>query len=246
MTGSTHILAIDTSGREGSLALGRYTPEENSVEVLVESRIEAEREQAARLIPQIQGLLGDQELGTSDLGGLLVGAGPGSFTGIRVGVGTAKGMAWALGLPLWAFSSLAGAAAAVEQEPIRPRVVLFDARGDRLYAAAYRITGGALETLLEPCATTVYEVLDRELIPPGSFLLGDGAVKHRDLLVASGDSDFSFPLGGPSARGLLQLLSLYPSAVPLKNPGRWEPDYLRETGAVKLPKYAVGGEGRGN
>jgi tRNA threonylcarbamoyladenosine biosynthesis protein TsaB len=246
MTGSTHILAIDTSGREGSLALGRYTPEENSVEVLVESRIEAEREQAARLIPQIQGLLGDQELGASDLGGLLVGAGPGSFTGIRVGVGTAKGMAWALDLPLWAFSSLAGAAAAVEQEPIRPRAVLFDARGDRLYAAAYRITGGTLETLLEPCATTVYEVLDRELIPPGSFLLGDGAVKHRDLLVASGDSDFGFPLGGPSARGLLQLLSLYPSAVPLKNPGRWEPDYLRETGAVKLPKYAVGGEGRGN
>ena len=73
---------------------------------------------------------------------LLVGAGPGSFTGIRVGVGTAKGMAWALGIPLWAFSSLAGAAAAVEVEPIRPRAVLFDARGDRLYAAAYRIQDG--------------------------------------------------------------------------------------------------------
>lgn len=244
LVGAAHILAMDTSGREGSLALGRYTPEAGSVELLVESRIEAEREQAARLIPQIQGLLDDQGLDPADLGGLLVGAGPGSFTGIRVGVGTAKGMAWALGIPLWAFSSLAGAAAAVELEPIRPRAVLFDARGDRLYAAAYRINHGTMETLLEPCATTLHEVLDREFLPPGSFLLGDGALRHRDLLEGSGHPILDLPWGGASARGLLRLLSLDPSAPPLKDPGRWEPDYLRETGAVKLPKYAVDGERR--
>lgn len=244
VTGSTYILAMDTSGREGSLALGLFVPDDRTVEVLVESRIEAEREQAARLIPHIQGLLDDRGLVPADLGGLVVGAGPGSFTGIRVGVGTAKGMAWALGAPLWAFSSLAGAAAVVEQEPMRPRAVLFDARADRLYAAAYRQTDRRFETLLEPCATTLHEVLDRELVPPGSFLLGDGALRHRDLLEASGHPILDPPWGGGSARGLLRLLSLDPSAAPLENPGQWEPDYLRETGAVKLAKYAGGGEER--
>ena len=51
LVGSGYILAVDTSGREGSLALGRYVQEERSVELLVESKIEAEKEQAARLIP---------------------------------------------------------------------------------------------------------------------------------------------------------------------------------------------------
>lgn len=244
--GSAHILAMDTSGKEGSLALGLYTPETGSIEALAESRIEAEKEQAALLIPQIQDLLNDQGLAPSDLGGLLVGAGPGSFTGIRVGVGAAKGMAWALRIPLWAISSLAGAAAAVDQEPFRPRTVLFDARGDRLYAAAYRLKDGLVETLLEPFASTIHEILDRDLIPPASFLLGDGAVRHRDLLGASGHPILDLPLGRQSARGLLRWLSLDPSAAPLKNPGRWEPDYLRETGAVKLPKYTRAGEGREN
>lgn len=246
VTGSTPILAMDTSGREGSLALGLFVPEDRTVEILVESRIEAEREQAARLIPQIQGLLEGRGLVPADLGGLVVGAGPGSFTGIRVGVGTAKGMAWASGVPLWAFSSLAGAAAEVEQEPMRPRAVLFDARADRLYAAAYRETDGNIKTLLDPCATTLHEVLDRDLIPPGSFLLGDGALRHRDLLEAIGHPILGPPWGGGSARGLLRLLSLDPSAAPLDDPGQWEPDYLRETGAVKLAKHAGGGEGRGS
>ena len=173
----------------------------------------------------------------------MVGAGPGSFTGIRVGVGTAKGMAWALGLPLWAFSSLAGAAAAVDVEPFRPRAVLFDARGDRLYAGAYRMSEGTVKTLLDPCATSVREVLDGGLIPPGSLILGDGALRHRDILEIAGSHILDLPWGGASAKGLLRLLSMAPSSPPLENPGLWEPDYLRETGAVKLPKYGGGREG---
>ena len=238
--GSTHILAMDTSGSEGSLAIGRAGPEGRSMEVLVESKIEAEREQASRLIPEVQRLLDDLEIGPADLGGLVVGSGPGSFTGIRVGVGTAKGMAWALEIPLWAFSSLAGAAAGVEVEPIRPRTVLFDARGDRLYAAAYRMFDQTVETLMEPCATSVREVLDGDLIPPGSLVLGHGALRHRDILEGPGNSILDLPWGGASASGLLRLLSMKPSVPPLKDPGRWEPDYLRETGAVRLPKYRGG------
>jgi tRNA threonylcarbamoyladenosine biosynthesis protein TsaB len=235
---SINVLAMDTSGKRGSLALGRYRPGKGKVELLSQSWIEAEREQAALLVPKAQALMKDGGLNPGDLGGLLVGAGPGSFTGIRVGVGTAKGMAWALDIPLWALSSLAGAAAAVEADPDRPRTVLFDARGDRLYAAAYRMSRGTVETLLEPRATTVGEVLDVGLIPRGSLLLGDGAGRHRRRFESSGFPVLDPPWGEPSAQGLLRLLSWDSSADPLQDPGRWEPDYLRDTGADKLPRYA--------
>jgi hypothetical protein len=81
------------------------------------------------------------------------------------------------------------------------------------------------------------------LIPPGSLVLGDGALRHRDILEGPGNSILDLPAGGASASGLLRLLSLMPSVTPLEDPGGWEPDYLRETGAVRLPKYGGGGEG---
>jgi hypothetical protein len=100
-----------------------------------------------------------------------------------------------------------------------------------------------VETLLEPCATSVRGVFEGDLIPPGSLVLGDGALRHRDILESPGNSILDLPVGGASASGLLRLFSMVPSVTPLKNPGRWEPDYLRETGAVRLPKYGGGREG---
>ena len=109
------------------------------IDILARTALLEDEEHASLLIPRIEALL--EELGATvgDLAGLVVGAGPGSFTGLRVGAATAKGMVRALGIPLWAFSSLAGAAASVDGDPLRPRCVLFDARGDRVYAASYRI-----------------------------------------------------------------------------------------------------------
>jgi len=235
-------LAMDTSGKEGSVALARGTPGEE-MEILAQADLGEDQEHASLLTPTIGELLEGTGVEASDLNGIVVGSGPGSFTGVRVGAATAKGMAWALGIPLWGLSSLAGAAAAVEDEPLRPRLVLFDARSDRVYAAAYRMVHNSLETLMAPRATTLGEVLDG-LVPPGALLMGDGTIRHRDILEGAGNQILYHPDGRPSGKGLLRLLSFPPATRPVEDPARWEPDYLRESGAERMWKTAEGWRGR--
>jgi len=209
------------------------------VEILGQRFLSAREEHASLLLPRAEGLLKEVGGTVGELSGIVVGAGPGSFTGVRVAAATGKGLAWSLGIPMWAFSSLAAAASTVDAESVRPRMVLFDARGDRLYAAAFRFGPSSVETLLAPCATTVDRLLD-EQIPPGSLLMGDGAVRHRSLLEGAGHLVLEPPVGIPAAGGLLHLLSVDPPAEPLKDPGPWEPEYLRRSGAERVRKAREG------
>ncbi len=261
-------LAIDTAGRQGSAALAGSSPgAATGLEVLARVSLQAEEEHAALLVPRVQALFEEIGADREEVSGILVGAGPGSFTGVRVGAATAKGLARAWEIPMWAFSSLA--AAAVEDGStrgvsldgpqiregkgaggrlssdfgtLRPRCVLFDARGDRVYAAAYRLSGSGLETVLEPQATTVGELLVG-LLPPGALLMGDGALRHRAILEEIGHPVLPPPFGQPTADGLVRLFSLSPGAPPLEDPGRWEPEYLRASGAERMWKTRKGTRG---
>jgi len=259
---------METAGREGSAALAAFTGGgRGRLEVLDRVFLRAEEEHASLLIPRVRDLLEEVGAGTEELSGVVVGAGPGSFTGVRVAAATGKGFARALGIPLWAFSSLA--AAALEdgatwglplREPswheeelggrpvvsgfdlVRPRCVVFDARGDRVYVAAYRLAGEGMETVLEPRAATVGEMVNG-LLPPGALLMGDGALRHRALLEEAGHPVLPSPFGQPTADGLIRVLSLHPGEPALEDPGRWEPDYLRASGAERMWKTRRGVEG---
>ncbi len=278
------LLAMETSGREGSAALAApVAGDPRRLEILARVSLRAEEEHASLLVPRIQVLMEEIGADEGELTGILVGAGPGSFTGVRVAAATAKGFARALSLPLWAFSSLAAAAVndgapggvAVDdgwdEEPAGagpngpswsgvpggprpwsgglqlselddalPRCVLFDARGDRVYVAAYRVHEGRMDTLLEPRAATVSEILENGTLPEGGVLLGDGALRHRNLLEGAGHAVLPPPLGQPSAVGLIRLLAIEPGTRPLEDPGRWEPDYLRASGAERMWKTRKG------
>lgn len=244
------ILAMDTAGREGSVAVGipvktvppgqarvpssGSPPFRGGMEILARRTLGAEEEHASLLVPRIREVLEEIESGPEELAGIVVGAGPGSFTGVRVGAATAKGIARARNLPLWAFSSLAAAAADMDRDRSRPRCVLFDARADRVYMAAYHFGLQAPpETLVAPRAATVSEVLEG-MIPPGSLLMGDGASRHRDLFEGGGYPVLPLPAGVPTADGLLRLLGLEADARPVEDPGHWEPDYLRKSGAERM------------
>ncbi|HEX5234870.1 MAG TPA: tRNA (adenosine(37)-N6)-threonylcarbamoyltransferase complex dimerization subunit type 1 TsaB [Silvibacterium sp.] len=98
------VLAIDTCGPSGSIALGRV--ESGRISVLGEAQLPG-KTYAAQLVPATRDLLKFHNLSTASLNAIVIVNGPGSFTGIRIGVSSAKGFAEALDIPLLALSRLA-------------------------------------------------------------------------------------------------------------------------------------------
>lgn len=93
-------LAIDTSSSTLALALLQQD------KILGELHTHTERNHSILLVPGIQQLLESSELSMNDIGGIAVGVGPGSYTGVRIGATVGKTMAWAQGIPLVGVSSL--------------------------------------------------------------------------------------------------------------------------------------------
>jgi tRNA threonylcarbamoyladenosine biosynthesis protein TsaB len=234
------LLAFDVSTPVGSVALAK------GGEVLARGFLLRARDHAARLLPEIAEILGQAGVRPSELGGIVVGRGPGSFTGIRIAAATARGLAATLGVPLWPRSSLAAAAVsdgvalpegvagpapdiapeAAAPGPRGPCYVLFDARGDRVYGACYVWARDGLEVIVRPHASTVGEVLS-ERLPTGIAFAGSGALRHAGRISESGHRVLPPPTGIPTAEGLLRLHSLWSQDEPEPRGSRWEPDYLR-------------------
>ncbi len=99
------LLAIDTSGKNGSIALAQATPGENEISVLEVAPLTGGAF-SAQLVPQIAALLEKQGYSKNELGAFAVASGPGSFTGLRVGLAAIKALAEALEKPIVAVSLL--------------------------------------------------------------------------------------------------------------------------------------------
>jgi len=224
-------LALETSGPVGSVAVAA------GARVLVRALLDSQVRCAADLIPLIGATLDKAGVGRGDLAGVVVGGGPGSFTGVRVAAATGKGIAHALDLPMWAFSSLEAGAVAERVPPQVPpadcfRYVLFDARGDRVYAACYRVAADSVEERMAPYATRIGALLASE-IPPLAAFVGDGAARHEVLLRKEGHRVLPPPAGVPTADGLLHLLALRPRSAPVSRVDRWEPGYVKGSSAER-------------
>ena len=128
------LLAVDTSGRNGSLALARVS--EGTVEV-VEEVVLAGAMFSAQLVPQTAALLQKQGFSKSDLAGFAVVSGPGSFTGLRVGLAAIKAMAEILRKPVAAVSLLEAIARGGSAGP-RVFSLLDAGRGD-FYVGDYEL-----------------------------------------------------------------------------------------------------------
>jgi tRNA threonylcarbamoyladenosine biosynthesis protein TsaB len=101
---SSLVLAIDTCGAAGSVALGRVSAA--SVEILGQIELEG-RTYSARLVAAVRDLLGGHGVKLRDVGCIVAVSGPGSFTGVRVGLSAVKGFAMGAGMPVVAISRLA-------------------------------------------------------------------------------------------------------------------------------------------
>src|ERR1700690_1440503 len=132
------LLAVDTSGKNGSLALARTTPGQSESEISVLEVVPlAGGAFSAQLVPEIAALLEKHRHSKRDLGAFAVVNGPGSFTGLRVGLAAIKGLAEALEKPIVAISLLE-AVACRSQTRDRVRSVLDAGRGD-VYVGEYEL-----------------------------------------------------------------------------------------------------------
>lgn len=225
------LLALDTSADTGHVAVAR------AGRVLARAELARKGAQAATLVPVIGTVLAEAGVDRRELDGVVVGEGPGSFTGVRVAAATAKGVARALGIPLWGVPSVAAAALSddgVDATVAPVRYVLFDARGDRVYGACYRVDPDThrLETLVAPHGGELGQVLERDL-PAGAVFTGDAAVRHRAVIEATGHTVVGPPLGLPTADALVAWMTAHPEAEPIGDADTWEPRYVRASNAER-------------
>ncbi|HEX5725088.1 MAG TPA: tRNA (adenosine(37)-N6)-threonylcarbamoyltransferase complex dimerization subunit type 1 TsaB, partial [Longimicrobiaceae bacterium] len=173
------------------------------------------------------------------LAAVVVGAGPGSFTGVRIAAATAKGRVRALGVPLFAFSSLLAAAAA-QRGAGHPVCALFDARNREVYAGCWRFAGEEIAEVLAPVAAPLDEVLARLRGGEPPRFTGAGAALHRAAVEAAFGPGAVAGEGGSLAAALLWLARAVPERGWVADAAAWEPDYLRAAGAERIAAAAGG------
>ena len=141
------------------------------------------------VLADVAALLSRAHWKLDDLDGLAVSVGPGSFTGVRIGVTTARTLAWTLGRPLVGRCALEILA---QNASGRPGLVaaMFDARKQEVYFAVYRVTQGRPETVAPPRvaapdkACDVLRALPREADEP-CWLLGEGLLRYREVFAGA-------------------------------------------------------------
>lgn len=159
------VLGIDTATRFLCLALVH-----TGGAVLAELVEPVERKHAARIVPALDALFASAAAQPADLVGISVGVGPGSYTGLRIGMATAKGLADGLGIDVAGSDTLAALAAA-ELAPGQTGIATLDARRGNVYFGVYRRGGDGIAILAPPSKATRSDVLERH---PGIPVVADG------------------------------------------------------------------------
>src|SRR5215467_10529509 len=186
------VLALETATLAGSAALL------DGDRVVGTSLLDIELTHSERLMAMVDRLLVDCGWRVSRLEGLAVSIGPGSFTGLRIGVATAKGLALALGLPVASVPTLDALAANLPFASI-PVCPLIDARKGEVYLALYEWSGDRMERRSDYLALAPRAAVD--LLTPPVIVLGDGIEACRPFFAERGPGIriASSPAGTPSA-----------------------------------------------
>ncbi|MBA4495573.1 tRNA (adenosine(37)-N6)-threonylcarbamoyltransferase complex dimerization subunit type 1 TsaB [Paenactinomyces guangxiensis] len=175
------MLTMDTS----TLVMGIAVLDLEEKRVLGEVTTNLHKNHSVRLMPTVDQLLRDLDLAMSEIGVLAVTAGPGSYTGIRIGVTTAKTISWACGIPLYSESSLT--VLAMNGYHFDGVVVpLFDARRRRVYSGVFQRDGEKMSEVVPQQVVEIESWLKQigELRRPVLFL-GDDVARFQDVIAGS-------------------------------------------------------------
>ena len=168
------LLGIDTSGKTASAAL----LDTDTEVILAETTLYTQKTHSQVIMPAVKELLVQTGKEMSDLGGIAVAKGPGSYTGLRIGVAAVKAMCFALGIEYCGVSTLKGLA--YNNIAFRGTICsVMKARGELVYACAYKSDGYGLEPLFEE------KIMSRDEL--AQFLAFNGT---EALLCGDGAADF--------------------------------------------------------
>jgi len=198
------LLAIDTSNGACSVALGLDGACTQRYQV-------APRGHGLLLLPMVESLLAEAGIAATQLDALVLGRGPGSFTGLRIATGVVQGLAFALDRPVVPISSLAALAQGSldgDGQPAARVLTAFDARMGEVYWAAWQRDADGLVGLLGSEAVLAPEQI---VLPAADDVawtaVGEGWLAHRDAMLAA----------VAAAGGRVELMAepLYPAALHL-------------------------------
>ena len=177
MAGRVLILAIETATGCGSVSLTRGTPADGRL--LAEAVAQPEITHSRRLLGSVDWVMQAAGVDWDDLDGVAVSLGPGSFTGLRIGMAAAKGIVLAAGVPLVGVQTLDGVALSC---PVidRPLWCLLDARKQEVYAACYQPGDDSRPVLSSPPTAIRPRQLADKISSP-VLLAGPGVDEYRDI-----------------------------------------------------------------
>ena len=173
-------LLIDTSNQPLSVAVMQ---DDN---VLSEINSNIKQNHSTQLMPAIQQVIGESQIAKEDIDAIIVAQGPGSYTGLRIGVTVAKTLAYALNAELYGVSSLKALAATVQDDK-RLIVPIFDARREAVYTGIYEYKANNLVKVKEDQYLPIQTLLDllHRMGKPYVFVVID-TEKLKDLLDSEG------------------------------------------------------------
>jgi tRNA threonylcarbamoyladenosine biosynthesis protein TsaB len=216
------ILGIETATEQVSVAVGGHEGVLGLFEVC------RGRRHAETVTPAIQFVCKQADIGLDEISVIAVDVGPGLFTGMRVGLATAKALAHALRVPMIGMSSLDLLAFPL-RHGVKTVAAVIDARRGELFYAFYRPVPGGVQRVGEPACGNVSDLIGDVMARGDDVLMvGDGALRYREEISVELRCDFAEQfLSRPSAAPLVQLAHARALREEWVNPWEIAPMYLR-------------------
>ena len=184
------VIAFDTSNEVIAIGIGRLDGESKSIELLASESVPAHRASNTQLLPRLDAMFERLSLAREAVACVCVGRGPGSFTGVRIAMATAKGIASALEVGLIGVSTQASIAWGAWADGVRGRLlVVSDAMRKEIYPAYFDLTHDGVERRTPDSVVRAADFsADLCCEPTGLYVCGDGLAKYDDCRLYTTDA----------------------------------------------------------